>query len=292
MATNFTVSVDEVSCPVCCDVFTNPVLLLCSHSVCKACLQQCWRDGTRKCPLCRRVAPPGANPPVNLALKNLCERFALEQDAGGGSETLCSLHQEKLLLFCLVDKQPICADCVSNLHNNHKLCHIKVAAQDHQMKVQEALKPLQEKLKNFHGIKDTVNQSMQHIKHQVQHTERQIKKEFKELHQFLHREEAARITALKQEEMQKSAALNRKMEETLRKIEALSATISTIEKDMGKEDALFLQNFNATMKRAQCTIREPDASGLLIDVAKHVGNLKYTVWEKMLGMVQYSEYWG
>ncbi|KAG7454571.1 hypothetical protein MATL_G00261270 [Megalops atlanticus] len=289
MATNFTVSVDEVSCPVCCDVFTNPVLLLCSHSVCKACLQQCWRDGTRKCPLCRRVAPPGANPPVNLALKNLCERFALEQEAGGGSETLCSLHQEKLLLFCLVDKQPICADCVSNLHNNHKLCHIKVAAQDHQMKVQEALKPLQEKLKNFRRIEDTVNQSMQHIKHQVQHTERKIKKEFKELHQFLYHEEAARIAALKQEEMQKSAALNRKMEETLRKIEALSATISTIEKDMGKEDALFLQNLNATMKRAQCTIREPDASGLLIDVAKHVGNLKYTVWEKMLGVVQYSE---
>uniref|UniRef100_A0A672MEK7 RING-type domain-containing protein n=1 Tax=Sinocyclocheilus grahami TaxID=75366 RepID=A0A672MEK7_SINGR len=34
------VSVEELSCPVCCEIFKAPVLLSCSHSVCKECLQR------------------------------------------------------------------------------------------------------------------------------------------------------------------------------------------------------------------------------------------------------------
>ncbi|KAJ8392014.1 hypothetical protein AAFF_G00083240 [Aldrovandia affinis] len=288
MATNFTVSVDEVSCPVCRDVFNNPVILPCSHSLCKGCLQKCWRAGFQKCPLCKRVCPAGTNPPINLALKNLCERFFLEQEAGGSSETLCSLHREKLKLFCLVDKQPICADCVPHLHDSHKCCHLNVAVHDHKTKIQAALKPLQKKMEAFCEIRATGDQKVKQIKSQAQHTEEEIKKKFQELHRFLYQEETDRVTALRVEEAKRSQILSMKMEKTAREMEALSTTITTIEQEMDKEDILFLQNYNDTMKRAQCTVKDPDVSGVLINVAKHLGNLQFQVWEKMLSMVQYT----
>uniref|UniRef100_A0A8C1T411 Uncharacterized protein n=1 Tax=Cyprinus carpio TaxID=7962 RepID=A0A8C1T411_CYPCA len=75
------VSAEELSCPVCCEIFKTPVLLSCSHSFCKECLQHC----------------------------------------SSGSEEICSLHSEKLKLFCLEDKQPVCLVCRdSKQHDNHK----------------------------------------------------------------------------------------------------------------------------------------------------------------------------
>uniref|UniRef100_A0A8C1M958 Uncharacterized protein n=1 Tax=Cyprinus carpio TaxID=7962 RepID=A0A8C1M958_CYPCA len=113
---------EELSCPVCYDIFKDPGLLSCGHSVCKECLQQFWRiKGTQECPVCRRRSSRD-DPPCNLALKNLCESFLKERKEKGSSESeeLCSLHSEKLKLFCLEDKQPVCLVCRdSQKHINH-----------------------------------------------------------------------------------------------------------------------------------------------------------------------------
>uniref|UniRef100_A0A673LES4 RING-type E3 ubiquitin transferase n=1 Tax=Sinocyclocheilus rhinocerous TaxID=307959 RepID=A0A673LES4_9TELE len=47
-------SEDDYMCPVCRDIFMDPVLLSCSHSFCKECLQQFWKTKTiQECPVCR-----------------------------------------------------------------------------------------------------------------------------------------------------------------------------------------------------------------------------------------------
>ncbi|KAK3568670.1 hypothetical protein QTP86_011844 [Hemibagrus guttatus] len=231
--------------------FINSLSVLLCHSVCKVCLQKFWETkGSRECP----------------------ER---SQSSSSGSETVCSLHSEKLKLFCLDDQQPVCLVCqTSRKHNNHKFCPIDEAVTDckvihvvvaqwlelsHRVSMQcvdlfqeelkTALKPLQEKLKIFKDCKLNWSQTAEHIKIQAQHTERQIKEQFEKLHQFLPDEEAVRIVALREEEEQKNQMMKEKIEKLSRDISSLSDTIRAIEEEMQAEDVLFLQNYKATVKR-------------------------------------------
>ncbi|KAL2080810.1 hypothetical protein ACEWY4_022663 [Coilia grayii] len=285
-------SEEDLTCPVCCDIFKDPVVLSCSHSICKVCLQQFWdTKGSRECPVCRTKSSM-EYPPISLTLKNLCEAFLKERSerASAGSEVLCSLHSEKLKLFCLKDKQPVCLVCRdSKKHTNHKFHPIDEAASDLKEELKLKLEPLQKKLKAFEEAKLTCDKTAQHIQSQTQHTEKQIREEFEKLHQFLRDEEAARIAALREEEEQKSQMMKEKIEKMSREISSLSDTIRAIEEEMEADDITFLQHYKSTVERAQCTLQDPERlSGALINVAKHLGNLKFRVWEKMQEIVQYT----
>ncbi|XP_064197530.1 E3 ubiquitin-protein ligase TRIM35-like [Anguilla rostrata] len=155
---------------------------------------------------------------------------------------VCSLHSEKLKLFCLDDQIPVWLVCqTSKKHENQKVRPVQEAAQEYKEKLRTALAPLQEKLKAFNAVKLVCDQTAEHIKSQAQHTERQIKMEFKILQQFLKDEEAAKITALREEEEQKSQMMKEKIEKMTKEISSLTEQIRAIEQELGAEDVSFLQ---------------------------------------------------
>ncbi|XP_061110476.1 E3 ubiquitin-protein ligase TRIM35-like [Conger conger] len=246
MAAQALIPEDELRCSVCSDIFKEPVVLKCSHSFCRVCLQRYWKEkGSQNCPICRRKTFSVEEPPVNLVLRSIVESYLkqkTDKETAHKSEARCSLHGEKLLLFCKHDKETLCLVChTSKKHTNHPVCPVEEAVLDLKEELKPALNLIKEKLKIFTKNERECKKTAEHMRSQTQHTERQIKADFKRLHQFLREEEEARLAVLKEEGEVKSRVMEEKLADITRHISTLTDKITTIQKAMDTEDTSFLK---------------------------------------------------
>ncbi|XP_077946328.1 tripartite motif-containing 13 isoform X2 [Gasterosteus aculeatus] len=129
---------EELTCPICCGLFDDPRVLLCSHSFCKSCLEGLL-EGSRgpafrtpfKCPTCRKETPHnGANSlQINYSLRGIVEKYGKIRVMPKMSE--CKQHcGQPLNIFCATDLNLICGFCATtDDHRGHTYCSLEEAYQ-------------------------------------------------------------------------------------------------------------------------------------------------------------------
>uniref|UniRef100_UPI00358E060B zinc-binding protein A33-like n=1 Tax=Myxine glutinosa TaxID=7769 RepID=UPI00358E060B len=72
-----------LTCPVCFDLYKEPVALPCGHSFCRVCLETSWENGEEDkccvCPHCREVFPQKPKLKKNLIIANFVEKMKFKK---------------------------------------------------------------------------------------------------------------------------------------------------------------------------------------------------------------------
>ena len=148
---------EQLTCPVCLDLYTNPKILPCHHSLCQECLEGLPREREAKgetyylsCPTCRQrseVPREGVGAfPVAFHLNNLKEiTQSLKNKASNPQQVTCNDHNKPLEVFCETCETAVCFHCVVRTHKDHKYDLVSDCYPKHYQMLHDSLKPVKGK---------------------------------------------------------------------------------------------------------------------------------------------------
>ncbi|XP_043942027.1 zinc-binding protein A33-like [Protopterus annectens] len=264
-ATEQTEELDEdLVCPVCLDLFNNPVMLECGHNFCNSCISTVWASEKGCCcPECREEFPTRKYT-VNRLLAKIVAKAQKQQDKTMGKtcpkqkpehiqkRTQCLEHEEKLKLFCQEDGQLICVICmVSSKHTGHSFLTLKDAVSKYKENLRSTLDSLEMELKELADLQSNQEQKILEVQNEAHSVEQHIMSEFAVVYQFLQDKEKQLIQQVKDE----TVGILRSMEENLRKIKKtitdIQGKLSNINLKFKEEEdyQLFLTGIKNDMKK-------------------------------------------
>ena len=97
---------DNLSCPVCYQLFKNPKYLPCHHSYCEQCLEKMQVQSNIICPECRKeaIVPPGGVKDLdnNFFINRLVDEFIVKRKVEGEAEVKCDecSGDDPVVAFC------------------------------------------------------------------------------------------------------------------------------------------------------------------------------------------------
>ncbi|XP_048460114.1 E3 ubiquitin-protein ligase TRIM11-like [Rhincodon typus] len=102
---------EELTCQVCLEIYTEPVILSCKHSFCRGCLEAVWREAEAySCPQCRAAWADRPRLEKNFQLANIVAGYlALEPRHGVVPCTYCTKKRRSALKSCLRCEVSMCS---------------------------------------------------------------------------------------------------------------------------------------------------------------------------------------
>ncbi|XP_078271854.1 zinc-binding protein A33-like [Rhinoraja longicauda] len=243
---------EDVTCPICLDFFSDPVILECGHNFCRSCITQSWdREERNSCPECREEFADRALK-VNRALASIAETArALSLNTGGKESKLhCEEHQEELKLFCETDKKLVCVSCVAaREHKSHSFLPIKEAVERYKELIKTSLEILTKNKSAVGDMEQQQKEKISGVREQSQNLLTYITSVFAELRQILNEKERLFLKDLREEE---ESVLN-PMENNLRAIQeeinSIQEKLLKLQERMNQTDSLIFLKEETRQKR-------------------------------------------
>uniref|UniRef100_A0A8C6SCS6 Uncharacterized protein n=1 Tax=Neogobius melanostomus TaxID=47308 RepID=A0A8C6SCS6_9GOBI len=199
---------EELTCPVCLSIFTEPLTLPCGHSFCRGCITSVPEA---KCPQCRAPCPPASELqllPTSLILKSLAQRARERPQQRPGTSVerilkssyflillsqepwLCPEHDERMKLFCVTDQSLICIICRDGeAHDGHRFKPIREAAAALRRDIDLGLVNITGQTEKIQKLVQTQSAEVKKAKELSAQLKSQVQQEFNSMHQFLRRRE-------------------------------------------------------------------------------------------------------
>ncbi|KAM4562363.1 zinc-binding protein A33-like [Odontesthes bonariensis] len=302
MASSSTPYSEELTCPICLAIFSDPVILFCGHSFCRECITLSL-SSQQQCPQCRTPVPTQMGHfhlTTNHILKSLAEKAKeterLKRESGKDevSGWFCPEHEEKLKLFCITDQQLVCIICRDGAkHEGHKFKPVKEAAVSLKAELEAFVQQVSCDNVSIEKIATTQNEEITKSKEKFQQLMTQISSQFKEMHQFLKKRE----DEIKEELKLKMKDEAKKMSENLETIETTLSGGTELDKKVKlvlemTDSEKFLKSWaeENSAKTARRAFRPRGTSFKVVNsslsLMPYESHLQFFVWKEMLQVIQ------
>ncbi|XP_069387901.1 zinc-binding protein A33-like isoform X1 [Paralichthys olivaceus] len=311
----------ELTCPVCLELFREPVILDCGHHFCKVCIIQCWEakaDELSSCPKCRKSCSRKLRP--NSLLCNVVDsvRRASAMDAVAGipgwdpersleepeerepgssmssvassighwprlGMDMCEEHEEKLKLYCEDDQLPICLVCgMSRDHKTHNVIPITEAFENYKDKLSVALERVQLQTEEAMLFQQQTKEKILVIKERESDLEDLVSAEFGRLREFLLEEEERIKEKLQKQKQEKLNQLEEALTQATEQISELESTANQLcIKLREEENPEQLKGIKDFIGGAESLFERPPEVGVDLQSGEFLGPLQYRTWRKM-----------
>ncbi|KAM4698240.1 nuclear factor 7, brain-like [Rhinophrynus dorsalis] len=287
---------EELTCPLCVELFKDPVMVECGHNFCRNCIDKAWEgQNSLPCPECKEVLSERKYT-TNRALANLVKKTAstpatpIEKRARPLEK--CPEHDERLKLYCKDDGTLGCVICRDSLkHATHNFLPILDAVGVYREELSAILAPLQASLKVTETLTSQQSEKIDQHKSNMAEYKKHIEAEFEKLHSFLRKREEKLLEQLKDQ----GDSLLKEMEKNMIKMQQnqddIKKTISVANERMNDNDSIsFLTDIKTFIDKCLEQQREVISSGntlLSKDLCQGTfkGPLQYTLWKEMKSFI-------
>lgn len=292
---------EELTCAICCEIFSDPRVLPCSHTFCRPCLQSLLQSphglpaGRLCCPSCRALlALPAAGPealPVNFALKAVIDKCQQQQEEAAAAEAgTCRAHpRQPLNIYCLRERRLVCGQCLTiGKHRGHPIDDLQSAYRKGREQLGQLLQELRDRSRSeVCSCSERLRQHKARCQDALRSDREAVLRYFKELGDALEQQKEALLSSLDELDGRISEKYDPLIEE-VEKLKLEENELKELYSALQKEESplLFLEKLDGLQLRLQALRQKQLPEPEPVEIHPRMENVLQDTWAKTeLGQV-------